>query len=75
MYPERGKRATKNPPSDVLSGFYDGRNVVPRDGLEPSRLAAGDFESPVSTDFTTWADGRGKGRIIHELPGFGQVAV
>lgn len=30
-------------------------NVVPRAGLEPAHLAAGDFESPVSTNFTTWA--------------------
>lgn len=29
--------------------------MVPRDGLEPSHLAAGDFESPVSTNFTTAA--------------------
>jgi hypothetical protein len=28
---------------------------VPRAGLEPARLAAGDFESPASTCFTTWA--------------------
>ena len=32
--------------------FY---SVVPRVGLEPTHLAAGDFESPVSTNFTTWA--------------------
>ena len=53
--------------------------VVPRDGLEPSHLAAGDFESPVSTDFTTWADGcRGlfpakKARIISENIGNGNT--
>jgi hypothetical protein len=29
--------------------------LVPRAGLEPARLAAGDFESPASTCFTTWA--------------------
>ena len=29
--------------------------VVPRAGIEPARLAAGDFESPASTNFTTWA--------------------
>lgn len=29
--------------------------MVPRAGLEPARLAAGDFESPESTNFTTWA--------------------
>jgi cysteine synthase B len=32
-----------------------GLYVVPRAGLEPARLAAGDFESPESTNFTTWA--------------------
>ncbi len=29
--------------------------MVPRAGIEPARLAAGDFESPASTNFTTWA--------------------
>ena len=29
--------------------------VVPRVGLEPTHLAAGDFESPASTNFATWA--------------------
>ena len=29
--------------------------VVPGAGLEPARLAAGDFESPESTNFTTRA--------------------
>ena len=29
--------------------------MVPGAGLEPARLAAGDFESPESTNFTTWA--------------------
>ena len=30
--------------------------LVPGAGLEPARLAAGDFESPASTNFTTRAD-------------------
>lgn len=30
-------------------------NLVPRVGLEPTHLAAGDFESPASTNFATWA--------------------
>ena len=30
-------------------------NVVPRVGLEPTHLSAGDFESPASTNFATWA--------------------
>ena len=29
--------------------------MVPGAGLEPARLAAGDFESPESTNFTTRA--------------------
>lgn len=29
--------------------------VVPGAGIEPARLAAGDFESPASTNFTTRA--------------------
>lgn len=33
-------------------GFF---NLVPRVGLEPTHLAAGDFESPASTNFATWA--------------------
>src|SRR6185369_14340719 len=39
--------------------------VVPEAGLEPARLAAGDFESPASTDFATPAvscAGRTEGR-------------
>ena len=32
-------------------------SMVPEAGLEPARLAAGDFESPASTDFATRADG------------------
>jgi hypothetical protein len=34
-----------------LTAFY----LVPGAGLEPARLAAGDFESPESTNFTTRA--------------------
>lgn len=33
------------------------RILVPRVGLEPTHLAAGDFESPASTNFATWAGG------------------
>jgi hypothetical protein len=33
--------------------FY--QNLVPGAGLEPARLAAGDFESPTSTNFITRA--------------------
>jgi hypothetical protein len=35
--------------------------VVPGAGIEPARLAAGDFESPASTNFTTRA---GEGREL-----------
>jgi hypothetical protein len=31
--------------------------LVPGAGIEPARLAAGDFESPASTNFTTRARG------------------
>ena len=33
----------------------DAKSVVPGAGLEPAHLAAGDFESPASTDFATRA--------------------
>ena len=32
------------------------RILVPGAGLEPARLAAGDFESPTSTNFITRAE-------------------
>jgi len=48
----RFKKQTKKKPN-VARTF--GFNLVPRAGLEPARLAAGDFESPESTNFTTWA--------------------
>src|SRR5262245_6572066 len=40
--------------------------MVPGAGIEPARLAAGDFESPASTNFTTRA-GRAKLGIIAHL--------
>ena len=36
----------------MVAGFQE---MVPGAGLEPARLAAGDFESPESTNFTTRA--------------------
>ena len=36
----------------MVAGFPE---MVPGAGLEPARLAAGDFESPESTNFTTRA--------------------
>ena len=36
----------------MVAGFF---KLVPGAGLEPARLAAGDFESPESTNFTTRA--------------------
>ena len=35
--------------------FAEFPEMVPGAGLEPARLAAGDFESPESTNFTTRA--------------------
>ena len=32
------------------------KDMVPGAGIEPARLAAGDFESPASTNFTTRAE-------------------
>src|SRR3989344_2895125 len=40
--------------------------MVPGAGIEPARLAAGDFESPASTNFTTRAG-------IREAPNYGTV--
>lgn len=39
-----------------LPGISRNYVMVPRAGIEPARLAAGDFESPASTNFTTWAN-------------------
>lgn len=36
--------ATKNPAKQI-AGFFNEVSVVPMPGLEPGRLAAGDFES------------------------------
>ena len=36
----------------MIAGFPE---MVPGAGIEPARLAAGDFESPESTNFTTRA--------------------
>lgn len=59
--PEQKNGVQKKP--DVLrtSGF----DLVPRAGLEPARLAAGDFESPESTNFTTWAGNSVKRELWH----------
>jgi hypothetical protein len=35
--------------------LWQSRQMVPGAGIEPARLAAGDFESPASTNFTTRA--------------------
>jgi hypothetical protein len=47
----------------VFSGKATGASIalVPGAGIEPARLAAGDFESPASTNFTTRA---GEGREL-----------
>jgi cysteine synthase B len=39
--------------------------VVPGAGIEPARLAAGDFESPASTNFTTRARKEGSPKLWH----------
>jgi len=39
---------------------------VPGVGLEPTRLAAGDFESPTSTNFITRAK-RERGGLWHKI--------
>ena len=44
-----------------LNGFL---YVVPGAGIEPARLAAGDFESPASTNFTTRAGAKAKSQIM-----------
>ena len=45
----------------MVAGFL---TVVPGAGIEPARLAAGDFESPASTNFTTRAGFCVKGQIM-----------
>ena len=46
--------------------------MVPGAGLEPAHLAAGDFESPASTDFATRAGVMDSPKLwhsgVHELP-------
>ena len=48
--------------------------LVPEAGIEPARLAAGDFESPASTNFTTRADCEDSDYDIF-LAGFGGAKV
>ena len=40
----------------ILRKQINCKSMVPEAGIEPARLAAGDFESPASTNFTTRAD-------------------
>ena len=47
--------------------------MVPGAGLEPARLAAGDFESPESTNFTTRA-AIGGSRLLHSAVAFQMAA-
>ena len=44
--------------------------MVPGAGIEPARLAAGDFESPASTNFTTRAGMKAR---LREDPNYGTV--
>ena len=46
------KQGQRKNPVRVEQGLW---HLVPRVGLEPTHLAAGDFESPASTNFATWA--------------------
>lgn len=66
-----------------LFGPTDCVFLVPRVGIEPTRLSAGDFESPVYTSFTTeagvascpaCAGQRCAIRIITDLPALGNPA-
>ncbi len=58
---QRNKKETKNPINNEFTGLCGtyksswNSRLVPKVGLEPTRLAAGDFESPASTYFATWA--------------------
>ena len=47
--------------------------MVPGAGLEPARLAAGDFESPESTNFTTRAVSMKNG-LWHIFDAFGSAS-
>ncbi len=47
---------------------------MPGAGIEPARLAAGDFESPASTNFTTRARGRDEYYDIELSCGLGCVS-
>ena len=42
-------------PCESSYHFHSIKAMVPGAGIEPARLAAGDFESPASTNFTTRA--------------------
>ena len=51
-------------------------SVVPEAGIEPARLAAGDFESPASTNFTTRALGdRARGALERRRALYGVIKV
>lgn len=49
------RRGRRRLPIECMPGEEGLFLVVPRAGLEPAHLAAGDFESPASTDFATEA--------------------
>ena len=52
------------PPVGVPVRFARIVGLVPGAGIEPARLAAGDFESPASTNFTTRAGSGSKPEIM-----------
>ena len=50
--------------------------LVPGAGIEPARLAAGDFESPASTNFTTRALGdRTEGALERRRALYGGIKI
>ena len=50
--------------------------MVPGAGIEPARLAAGDFESPASTNFTTRALGdRARGALERRRALYGVIKI
>ncbi len=54
-HPKKGQPVKVGLVSLGTRKFAEFPEMVPGAGLEPARLAAGDFESPESTNFTTRA--------------------
>lgn len=58
------KKPAKQKPAGLKFSTSLNTSLVPGVGLEPTHLAAGDFESPASTDFATRARVRYRTRIM-----------